>query len=345
MVVVLLLAGLVFLNRQVEEAVKLVNLGEGVNQMFSGTKAPDFSGGGPWLNSAPLTVDQLRGKVVLVDFWTYSCINCQRTMPYLRSWWDKYQNKGLVIIGVHTPEFEFEKKTENVAESAKELGVSWPVVQDNDYRIWQAYDNHFWPHKYLINQEGKIVYDHIGEGAYQETEAKIQELLGTEMALTQEDPVPSSPGQTPELYAGYERGRLGNREGHRPGQTVSYQDPQDYQPDLLYLAGAWENQAQFLRHADDKEAAVILRFRAKDVFLVMKLTSGKDYRLAVELDGRPISSAQSGRDVAAASVKVGQNFGMGDLYHLVSIEQFGEHVLRLTGSSPDWEIYAFTFGG
>lgn len=142
-----------------------------------GPLAPDFTGGGTWLNSEPLTLSGLRGKVVLVDFWTYSCINCRNTLPAVQGWWQKYQDQGLVIIGVHTPEFAAEHKTENVRAALVREQISWPVVQDNDYTIWRAYQNRYWPHFYLIDHRGHIIYDHIGEGAYDRTEQQIVAAL------------------------------------------------------------------------------------------------------------------------------------------------------------------------
>lgn len=143
----------------------------------AGKPAPELSGGGAWLHSDPLTLEGLRGKVVLIDFWTYGCINCQRTLPYVQAWWEQYKDQGLVIIGVHTPEFAHERELANVQAAAQRLGVTWPVVQDNEMRIWRAYRNNYWPHFYLIDKQGNIVYDHIGEGAYDETERQIVAAL------------------------------------------------------------------------------------------------------------------------------------------------------------------------
>ena len=142
-----------------------------------GGTAPEFSGITQWLNSGPLTMESLRGQVVLIDFWTYTCINCIRTLPYLIDWNEKYADKGLTIVGVHAPEFEFEKVTENVIEASAELGVVWPVAQDNDFSTWRSYNNRFWPAKYLIDANGLVRYRHFGEGAYDETEEQIRNLL------------------------------------------------------------------------------------------------------------------------------------------------------------------------
>ena len=139
--------------------------------------APPFTGVDQWLNSAPLSVQQLRGKVVLVDFWTYTCINCIRTLPHVKSWHEKYKSRGLVVVGVHTPEFPYERSTSNVQAAIKRFGITYPVAQDNRYATWQAYGNRYWPAVYLINKKGEIVYKHFGEGAYLETEDRIRALL------------------------------------------------------------------------------------------------------------------------------------------------------------------------
>jgi thiol-disulfide isomerase/thioredoxin len=150
----------------------------------SGPAAPELRGGGAWINSEPLTLADLgsQGKVVLVDFWTYGCYNCRNTLPYIKQWWEKYRDQGLVIVGVHTPEFASEHVLENVQNAVARDGIGWPVVQDNDYAIWQAYGNHYWPHFYLVDERGQIIYDHIGEGAYDETERQIQAALAAARA-------------------------------------------------------------------------------------------------------------------------------------------------------------------
>ncbi len=149
-----------------------------------GPTAPELVGGGAWINSAPLTLADLtgQGKVVLINFWTYGCYNCRNTLPYVKQWWQTYQDQGLVIIGVHTPEFDSEKVLENVRAAVRREGIGWPVVQDNDRRIWRAYGNHYWPRFYLVNHRGQIIYDHIGEGAYDETERQIAAALAAAQA-------------------------------------------------------------------------------------------------------------------------------------------------------------------
>lgn len=170
-------------------------------------RAPEIKGITHWINSEPLTIAGLKGKVVLVDFWTYSCINCIRTQPYLNAWYAKYKDKGLEIIGVHTPEFEFEKNIPNVERAVKDEKITYPVAMDNNYATWNAFDNHYWPAKYLIDQNGQIVYTHFGEGDYDEIEQKVQALLGLNDKMVEVIGIlQAQAGQTAETYLGYERG-------------------------------------------------------------------------------------------------------------------------------------------
>ena len=172
-------------------------------------QAPELIPKGAWFNSEPLTLAQLKGKVIIIDFWTYSCINCQRTMPYLRAWHEKYADKGLVIIGVHSPEFEFEKSEKNLAQAIKDFKLPYPIVQDNDFATWRAYDNSYWPAKYIIDKEGYIRYTHFGEGAYDETEKVIQELLkeagAKDVTSIINNPTYQIQTKTPEIYLGSSR--------------------------------------------------------------------------------------------------------------------------------------------
>jgi len=288
--------------------------GQGIFNETATKTAPDFSGGGKWLNSEPLSLVNLKGKVVLVDFWTYSCINCQRTFPYLRSWWEKYKQKGLVIVGVHTPEFEFEKETENLIKANEKYGVTWPVVQDNDQKIWKAYGNQFWPHKYLINQEGMIVYDHIGEGAYEETELEIQKLLGiSDMQLTQEPEKESSSfgqQQTPELYV--------NQRGEESGQIGKGRN-------RVELSGKWQIGDDYSSAIED--AKIKLDFTAAEVNLVMSLEDNQKGEVKVQVDGKEQDKISVDAD---------------DLYSLWK-GTYGEHVLMLEFGNG-LRVHAFTFG-
>lgn len=210
-----------------------------------GVKAPELRPVGAWFNSAPLTIESLRGKVVIVDFWTYSCINCQRTLPYLRQWWKKYKDKGLVIIGVHSPEFEFEKSERNVAQAIADFGLTYPIVQDNDFATWQAYNNRYWPAKYFIDKEGFVRYTHFGEGNYDESEKVIQDLLGVSEAINNTEV--QNFARTPEIYLGNAR-RL---------------------PEAgLVFEGKWEYGDEYANPA--RGARLVVDFEAKEVFAVMR---------------------------------------------------------------------------
>ena len=225
-------------------------------------KVPEITGIASWINSEPLTFEEQRGKVVLVDFWTYTCINCIRTLPFLKAWQEKYADKGLVIVGVHAPEFEFEKDRQNVIDAVDDFGIEWAVAQDNDMKTWRAFNNRFWPAKYLVDSEGFIRYNHFGEGSYDETEAWIRGLLeeaGVDVsdipANTIPEPLHDSSAQlaepgvglTRELYAGYERnyGALAGRSTppyvlhkefyEEQNVNILYEDPGDYQNHFLYL--------------------------------------------------------------------------------------------------------------
>ena len=224
---------------------------EELNKLYSyepaGDKAPEIMGISNWINSPPLSLMQLRGKVVLVDFWTYSCINCLRTLPYLTEWDKKYRDKGLVIIGVHTPEFEFEKDPGNVMDAVKRLGVQYPVAQDNDYKTWGIFRNHYWPAHYLIDQQGNIVMTHFGEGKYVETENAIRHLLGLE-PLAMEEPKRSSRPLTPEIYLGTARGK---------GE--------------VNLTGSWKKESERVVAVSD-DCTIVGDFLASNIYLVL---SGK----------------------------------------------------------------------
>lgn len=312
--------------------------------------APEFPGGLTWLNSSPLTISKLKGKVVLMDFWTYSCINCQRTLLYLKKWWEKYSKNGLVLIGVHSPEFEFEKDPKNVRQALEKYEVTWPVVLDNDMQIWDSYSNHWWPAKYLVDKDGKIIYTHFGEGNYIETEIKIQEALkdtGFQVdnkLVSGEDSTNFSQNQTPELYFGSLRGYVENIP-----QDISIQE------DRIYTIGKWRQEAQYLQHSNeskDLDDLVILNYRAKKVFLVMEsenLPAGRQVdpiKVYITLDGVGLTGENAGDNIDFD--KEGRSFvevKFSTLYNLVSTPTFGDHTLRISTTSNKLRLFAFTFGG
>jgi len=303
--------------------------------------APELTGTQEWINSEPLTLEGLKGKVVLIDFWTYSCINCIRTLPFLKSWDEKYADQGLVIIGVHTPEFEFEKDINNVLRAVSDNEINYPVVQDNDYATWRAYGNNFWPRKYILDSEGNIRYDHIGEGAYEQTEMVIRELLkeinpdvtGDITSIT--DDTDFSQIATPELFFGYEfsRNLLGNRKGFQPGLVVDYMKPTAFRPNTIHLSGKWKNEADRMIAVEDSR--IYLLYHAKDVNIV----SGGFGKISLILNDEPIPQDSWGMDTINGEIIIdGQRF-----YNAVSTPEYGLNMLEIV-AEPGFEIYTFTFG-
>jgi len=309
-----------------------------VNQQ-KGPKAPEIISGGVWFNSNPLTLAELKGKVVIIDFWTYSCINCQRTMPYLRAWHEKYSDKGLVIIGVHAPEFEFEKSEKNVAQAIKDFKLPYPIVQDNDFATWKAYSNRYWPAKYIIDKEGYIRYTHFGEGAYDETEKVIQDLLKETGAkdVTSEinNPTYKIHSKTSEIYLGYGRiESLGSPEKIKQNTLGMYTSPTNLGSNQVSFVGNWNVMEEYAN--PQKGAKLELNFESKEVFLVMR-TKGVPAKVKVYVDGK---MQYFGEDVINGVVTVDSD----NLYKLISLPTPGRHILRLEFEDSNAEVFAFTFG-
>lgn len=301
--------------------------------MFGARKAPEINVI-EWINSNPLRISDLNGKVVLVDFWTYTCINCVRTLPYIKSWWEKYKDKGLIIIGVHSPEFEFEKELENVQRAVKEFEIKYPVAVDSEMNTWRAYDNHYWPAKYLVNKEGKIVYTHFGEGKYEETEKTIQKLLGTgELSLTHEKPVGYHVYVSPETYAGSLRSRgIGSAEACTKEGCI-YVDQGQHERDIIYLHGAWIQKPEYVELLSG-EGKFAFRFYAREVNVVMHPVAGK-------VDGKVTIDAKeaTGEHVKNGKVTVDKPA----MYNVHKNDEYGEKELLMTFDKPI-RIYALTFG-
>lgn len=303
--------------------------------------APEFTGIDRWFNSEPLTMAGLKGKVVLVDFWTYSCINCVRTLPYITAWDRKYRDQGLVIVGVHAPEFEFEKKADNVQAAIAEHGIRYPVAQDNRLDTWSNFNNRYWPAHYLIDREGRVVYTHFGEGQYEVTENNIRYLLGLgeKVAQTAEEAPAFSAMQTPETYLGYARGRnFESPEDVAADAAKRYSFPATLQNDHWALAGDWRIGAE--RSVSTAAGATLrLDFNARKVFLVLGTASGKPIDVAVRLNGKALGAA-AGKDAPAGRLSVSRN----TLYELVDQGRVARGVLEVEAKQPGLEIYAFTFG-
>ncbi|MBJ7354779.1 MAG: cytochrome c biogenesis protein DipZ [Thermoleophilaceae bacterium] len=298
--------------------------------------APDFVGNERWFNTAsgePLTLRQLRGKVVLVDFWTYTCINCIRTQPYLKSWYSKYKDKGFVIVGVHTPEFPFERKAGNVQDAIKQAGITYPVAQDNAYKTWDAYSNEYWPAHYLIDAKGRVRATHFGEGEYKRTEAQIRGLLaeagkgqlGGE-AKAKNAVMPSKENITPETYLGAARAQGFVNGTISPGAQNFGAPPSDLPASTFAYSGRWriDDESATALSADSRIDA---NFHARRVYLVLG-SPGRTRSVSVELDGRPLKV-----------VKVRDQ----KLYNLVDLQGVEDHRLTLR-VAPGVTGFAFTFG-
>lgn len=313
---------------------------------------PPLTGATTWLNSPPLTTPQLRGKVVVVDFWTYSCINCLRSIPYVKAWAEKYRDQGLVVIGVHTPEFAFEKSQANVRRNVERLGVTYPVAMDNDYAIWRAFRNNYWPAHYFIDAQGRIRHHHFGEGDYAGSERVIQQLLkeagaqvdastvqvktaGAEMAAD------FAQVASPETYVGYARAENFRSPGGLARDIVKTYQPASLALNDWSLAGDWRVTRE---HADLQTAGgrVAFRFKARDLHLVMApATAGATPRFRVRIDGRsPGADAGSDLDAQGAGRIDGER-----LYQLV--RQSGpvrERTFEIEFHDPGVQVFAFTFG-
>ena len=302
--------------------------------------APEFTGLDGWLNSQPLTLNGLRGKVVLVDFWTFSCVNCVRTIPHLRHLEQTYASRGLVIVGVHSPEFDFEKQRPNVAAAMRRFGVTWPVALDSQMNTWNAFGNQYWPAEYLIDQSGREAYIHDGEGDYDVTESAIAALLGINAAPTPVAATPDLSSETPELYAGSDGGRgvLGNRESYGAiGRPVDYGNADTTtDADRIVLAGTWADQGQYV--VSRTPGHVLLNFSARDVYIVAGPDSGSAHA-TVMVDGTPVSAQQRGPDLAAAGLDVTSQ----QLYYVLQGEG-GDRRLIDVSVPAGFRLYTFTFG-
>ncbi len=306
--------------------------------------APEFVGNQQWFNTPgdkPLTLSGLRGRVVLVDFWTYSCINCIRTLPYLKAWDAKYRKDGLTIVGVHTPEFPFEREASNVQSAIEENGIRYPVAQDNEQATWNAYGNQYWPAEYFIDAQGRVRYVHFGEGEYGEKEKVIRDLLAeagrpVEGKETQVHAVvPSTTVSTPETYLGAARAERFTNSMLSPG-SHHFTAPKSLPANEFAYHGNWRIALDSA--TAESGASLDLNFGARRVYLVLG-SPGRDRKVRVLLDGQPISAADAGSDVHGGTVTVtGQR-----LYNLVNLPEVGHHVLTLEPEAGV-EGYAFTFG-
>ena len=346
---------------------------------------PNVEGIDAWLNTdMELTIQELvgEGNVVLVDFWTYTCVNCIRTLPFLRDWWSQYEDDGLVILGIHTPEFEFEKDYENVSEALMTHDIGWPVAQDNARVTWRNFENRYWPAKYLFNSHGEMIYSHFGEGAYGETEQKIRNALVEAGADLSDDPldlpqdqvrdaafqsarISGSAPVTPELYAGWQRNVGVARAGRHP-YVAQYEDyfqsilddgsgiidvqvPQDLHPHLLYFQGIWSVEPERIRHGretEELEDYLALNYAGKSVNAVLTSDSGEPYEVVVTVDGAMLTEDNAGADIQWD--ENGYSYILVDeprMYGIVDNPQYlPQSILTMRSNSDDFGLFAFTFG-
>jgi thiol-disulfide isomerase/thioredoxin len=316
--------------------------------------APELVGIQAWVGAQPLTLAGLRGKVVLLDFWTYTCINCLRTIPYLNAWYDRYRADGLVVVGIHSPEFAFERDPARVEGEVRRLGVSYPVAIDSEKRTWAAYANQYWPHKYLIDRDGNIRHTQIGEGGYELMEAHIRELLGEHgqevedaTASVSPEPVDAKAIATPEIYFGTYFGQfLGNPLGLRGMRgAAEYREPDALEPNLFYLSGRWAIGEEAVTSVGREAHRVSLRYTAKAVNVVAG-APGRRITVEVLRDGRPLGEGEWGEDIrrdeqGRTVVEVSDN----RLYRLINDRAgYGTHTLTLVIGETGFEAYTLTFG-
>ena len=309
--------------------------------------APEIRGIDSWINSNPQTIAELKGKVVLIDFWTYSCINCIRTQPYLNKWYDKYRDEGLVILGLHAPEFGFEKVPKNVQAAVRIAKIQYPVALDNNFATWNAYNNQFWPAKYLIDKDGQVRFTHFGEGNYAETESAIQALLRengvniTQKVTSDSAQVTQIGALTPETYLNYTRGeRFANSDQFRADTSANYLLSDGLKPDEWSLGGNWKiGRESSLSTGENAELRI--RFSGREAYLVMAGPTGT--RVGISIDGKPLSPTNfGGIDVGADGTVT---LGGARLYKLVASDMFLSGK-QLTLKFPSGiNVNAFTFGG
>ena len=339
-----------------------------------GDLAPEFGGIEAWINGGPLTMEELRGQVVLIDFWTYTCINCIRTFPFLKQWNSRYADDGLVIVGVHSPEFEFEKDYDNVVEATQNEALAWTMAQDNDFVTWRRYNNRFWPAKYLIDKDGVVRYTHFGEGGYAETEDLIRELLAEADPnfLANNLPLPEDQTVDPafliardaevtrELYGGYERGEsdlLFGRGGYvqqmqyfdSKDQVANFSITEDQQPHKIYFEGAWHVGPESSTHGRTTELFedyLALVYSATSVNAVLTSDSGKPYKLRITVDGEYLTDSNKGSDIIIGDD--GESYlwvTSPSLYNVISNDSYVRRQnLKMASNSPDFGLFAFTFG-
>ena len=314
--------------------------------------APEFQQG-EWFNSPPLSMTALHGRVVLVDFWCYTCVNCLRTLPYVREWWRRYREIGLLIIGIHAPEFTFEKQRENLQAAIQRLDIGYPVLTDNEYRNWSTWANRYWPSIYLVDANGYIRFFQYGEGHYQEIESDIQDLLHHNLPDAVFPPLmpplrdTDAPDAvcyraTPELDLGYERSRFGNPSADHIGQIVQYAYQEEEAGDTVFLEGYWRSTQESVVLSSE-EGSIYIRYRGKEVNLVAQPPEGDSGYLLIEQDYQPLPLNALGEDAHQDGASIAVHVDSPRMYNLVQNPHFGEHRLRIRVMTPGLAAFALTF--
>lgn len=300
-----------------------------VNSLANPYKAPELAGIDAWINSPPLILEELKNKVILIDFWTYSCINCTRTIPYLNEWYEKYKSKGLVIIGVHSPEFEFERDILNVSKAVEKLKIRYPVALDNNFLTWKNFNNQYWAAHYLINQQGEVVYEHFGEGKPEEIENNIRYLLGLDSTSSEAKVTQAyNASQTPEIYLGYKRANhFANADKLQKQESKSFTYPTSLPKNQWALQGDWQILSERIV-AEKANASIKLHFNASKIYAVMGVSE------------QPVDVQIKVNGVLQPPLQVTGH----QLYLLASLPSQKEGELELVASQPGLEMYSFTFG-
>jgi len=323
-------------------------------ESLTGKPAPELSNLRGWINTSPLTMEGLKGKVVLLDFWTYSCVNCVRSLPHMKLLHKEYAGDAFVLIGVHTPEFEFEKPPENVASAVKRFGIGYPVAIDSENTTWKLYGNQYWPRQTVVDSKGTVRWEHAGEGDYDKMEDRIRDLLkevgkqAESKGNTRTNMIERfafSSKTTPEIYTGASRSQgFGNGQVCVPGSCTRYIDPREHSRDIPYLNGDWTQYPEYVTHVTPESGYILLKYGARNANAVLGVSDMKTVRVDVQLDGKPIDKRQAGADVQWDSngsyLVVTEN----RLYDIVRSKTFETHELKLLTSGEDLRIYTYTFG-
>ena len=333
--IILLSVAYIWISEISGQSLKSVNTessNAAANQLINGLDnpypAPEIGGISAWVNSTPVTLDSLHGKVVLIDFWTYSCINCLRTLPYLKTWYAKYHDQGFTIIGVHTPEFDFEKDLSNVKNAVAQYGIAYPVALDNQFATWQNFNNKYWPAHYLINKDGKVVYEHFGEGDYDVTENNIRYLLNLPaVKMASENGAALDEAQTPETYLGFERAdHFSSPQTVQRNLTAEYSYPINLATNAWALSGKWQIQGKYIV-AMAPNASIKLHFQAAKVFAVMG-SENAPIKLIIRTK------------VGDLSLTVGGS----KLYTILENPTQENETIEIISTQSGLRLYTFTFG-